>query len=89
VKTFNIRIFNVATGQYKPGSVTIGPRRYDCGYVYSRRSRCFIVIHDRVEVRVVPSLFRNVTGKAPDDIAGQIVLTADELRLLGFVNISA
>lgn len=89
MKTFNIRIFNAATGQFKPGYITIGPRRYPCGYVYSRRSGCFLVVHNRREIRVNPALFRKLTGNTVHDLAGQAAFTADELRLLGFINISA
>ncbi|MBE1443900.1 hypothetical protein [Paenibacillus sp. OAS669] len=88
MKTFNLRIFNFATGAFDLGNIIV-PRRYQCGYVYSRRSGCFLVVHNRKEIRVNPALFRKMTGKAAHDLAGHAAFTADELRLMGFDTITA
>jgi hypothetical protein len=89
-QTFNIRVFNNATSEFDR-MVTLGPRRYQCGFIRSRRTGCYnvVIVHAHVEVRVEPALFRSLAGKAAADIAGEWAFTADELVLMGFKGVAS
>lgn len=88
-QTFNIDVFNVATGEFDLGTVTLGPKYHQIGYRRDRRSGAYIVTwrteNGTQEIIVQPAFFHRITGIDRSEFAGLVIVTETTLDTLGFI----